>query len=127
MKLFDKATDFPKETLPYIPLILIMLTENRKYNFVGELTLNRSLVLDDLCQPKDDVVNWSFLLIEERLFSFVYKINNPLEAKYGEPFRADLAFTMIEVLKDNLELNRKYQVFRGQENVGTLRLIAFIE
>ena len=37
-----------------------MLTENRKYNFIGDLTLNRSRVLDEQSQPKDDKVNWLF-------------------------------------------------------------------
>ena len=104
-----------------------MLTENRKYNFVGELTLNRSSVLDTNDQPKDDKVNWLFLNTGERQFSFVYKIENPLEANYEKPFKVDVAFTMIETAKKNIELNCDYEVFRGQESIGSLRLNTVVE
>lgn len=104
-----------------------MLTENRKYNFIGELTLNRSHVLDEHSQPKDDKVNWLFLNTGEHQYSFVYKIVNPLEAKYNKPFRAELAFTMIEVVIGIVKLNRSYEVLRGQEVVGTVSLINAIE
>jgi hypothetical protein len=104
-----------------------MLTENRKYNFVGELTLNRSHVLDEQSQPKDDKVNWLFLNTGERQFSFVYKIENPLDAKYDKPFKAELAFTMIEAVKEIIQLNHTYEVLRGQENVGTLSIVDILE
>jgi hypothetical protein len=104
-----------------------MLTENRKYNFVGELTLNRSHVLDEQSQSKDDKVNWLFLNAGERQFSFVYKIENPLDAKYGKPFKAELAFTMIEAVKEIIQLNHTYEVLRGPENVGTIKIISVLE
>jgi hypothetical protein len=104
-----------------------MLTENRKYNFIGELTLKRSRVLENGSRPKDDKVNWLFLNTGERQFSFVYKIDSPLKANYEEPFKVDLSFTMIEVVKDNIELNCEYEILRGQESIGTLKLITVIE
>jgi hypothetical protein len=104
-----------------------MLTKNRKYNFVGELTLNRSHVLDEQCQPIDDKVNWLFLNAGEQQFSFVYKIENPLEAKYGKPFKAELAFTMIEAVKVIIQLNHICEVLRGQESVGTVTIVRILE
>ncbi|WP_131539022.1 hypothetical protein [Pedobacter nototheniae] len=101
-----------------------MLTENRKYNFVGELTLHKSRVLNAPHQPKDDKVNWLFLNTGERQFSFVYKIENPLGANYEMPFKANLAFTMIEAVEDIIQLNHSYEVLRGQESIGTVKLIS---
>lgn len=100
-----------------------MITENRKYNYVGELTLHRSRVLDVQEEPKDDKVNWLFLNTGERQFSFVYKIEDPLNAFYEKPFKADLAFIMIETVKKIIKLNYTYEVLRGQETIGTVRLI----
>jgi hypothetical protein len=103
-----------------------MLSEKRKYNFVGELTLRRSSVLDSKHRPKDDQVNWLFLNTGEQQFSFVYKIENPLQANYGLPFKADLAFTA-ESAKDVIQLNHDYEVLRGQETVGTVKLTNAVE
>ena len=103
-----------------------MLTENRKYNFVGELTLNRSLVLNAQSQPKDDKVNWLFLNAGKHQYSFVYKIENPLEAKYDKPFKVELAFSMIEAVIGIAKLNHSYEVLRGQEVIGTVRLNSLI-
>lgn len=99
-----------------------MLTENRKYNFIGELTLKKSSVLPAGERPKDDKVNWLFLNIGTQQFSFIYKIENPLQANYEEPFKVDLAFTMIEIAKENIELNCEYEVLRGEEIIGNLKL-----
>lgn len=104
-----------------------MLTENRKYNFIGELTLNRSSVLDNQSQPKDDKVNWLFLNTGEHLYSFVYKIEKPTEAKYNRPFRIKIAFTMIEAVIKCVKLNHTYEVLRGQEVIGNISLINTLE
>jgi hypothetical protein len=100
-----------------------MLVENRKYHFIGELTLNKSRVLGEQCLPKDDKVNWLFLNLEKQQFSFVYKFENPLEARYEKPFKIKLAFTMIETVRDVIELNCFYEVLRGQELAGRIVLI----
>lgn len=99
------------------------MIENRKYNFVGELLLNRSRVLNEWHQPKDDKTNWLFLNGRERQFSFAYEIENPLEARYEKPFKAKLAFTMSEVIDDFIKLNTRYEVLRGQEVIGTMILL----
>lgn len=104
-----------------------MLTENRVYHFVGELTLRRSHVLGEEAQPKDDKVNWLFLNTGEQLFSFLYKIENPLGANYDKPFKVELAFTMIEAVIKVIKLNYTYEVLRGQETIGTIILIDSLE
>lgn len=104
-----------------------MLTENRKYNFIGELTLKKSSVLPLDAKPKDDKVNWLFLNTGKQQFSFVYKIENPSEANYGEPFKIELAFTMIETVKETVELNFEYEVLRGQESIGNVKLNTILE
>ena len=104
-----------------------MLTENRKFHFVGQLTLERSRVLDERCLPKDDEVNWLFLNTGAHRFSFVYKIENPLDAKYKEPFKAELAFTMIEAIKEIIQINRIYEVLRGEEKIGTVKIFNVLE
>lgn len=101
----------------------IMLSENRKYHFVGELTLHQSKVINAPSRPKEDQVNWLFLNIEERQFSFVYKLQNPARAIYEEPFKADLAFTMIEAVQELINMNTIYNVSRGPELIGTIRII----
>ncbi len=100
-----------------------MLSENRKYHFIGELTLERSHLLDKQSRPKDDIVNWLFLKEGDKQFSFVYKIENPLEAEYGKPFKADLAFTMIEALKNIIQINHTYEVLRANELIGIVKII----
>lgn len=100
------------------------MIENRKYNFVGELLLNRSRVLNERDQPKDDKTNWLFLDIGGQQFSFAYEIENPLEARYGKPFKAKLAFTMSEIINDFIKLNTRYEVLRGQEVIGKIIILS---
>lgn len=104
-----------------------MLTENRKYSFVGELILNRSHNLDGQCQPKDDKVNWLFLNTGTHQFSFAYKIEDQQSAEYGKPFKVKLAFTMIETVVKIIKLHHTYEVLRGQELIGTVLLTDHIE
>ncbi|MDR7212726.1 hypothetical protein [Flavobacterium piscis] len=104
-----------------------MLTENRKYHFIGELNLNRSRVLDEQSQPKDDKVNWLFLKTGEQQFSFVYRIENPQEAIYGIPFKVELAFTMVEAIEGIIKLNHTYEVLRGQEHIGTVSVFNVLD
>lgn len=99
-----------------------MLSENRIYQFLGRLKLRRSHILDEDYLPMNDEVNWLFLKSGERQFSFIYKIANPLEAKYDKPFTAEIWFTMFETLKKELKLNNTYEVLRGKELIGTLTL-----
>jgi len=104
-----------------------MLTENRKYHFVGELTLNKSRSLTEQILPKEDKVNWLFLKTGKQQFSFIYKIENLLEASYERPFKVKLAFTMNETARNVVELNYFYEVLRGTEMIGEIKLIQFLE
>jgi len=101
-----------------------MLSENRKYHFFGELTINRSgHLLEEQTRPKDDVVNWLFLNTGEIMLSFVYKIEKPSEATYNKPFKVHLAFTMDEKAKEVIDLNTTYEVLRGSEVIGNARIL----
>src|SRR5699024_7410099 len=74
-----------------ININIYMLSENRKFHYIGELVLNRSKTLEKSSQPKDDTINWLFLNIKGWNYSFVYKLENPSSAQYRKPFRAKLA------------------------------------
>lgn len=56
----------------------------------------------------------------------MYRIKFPLEAEYGKPFRADVAFTMIEAVKEIVELDHDYEVLRGEKIVGTVSIKTFL-
>lgn len=103
-----------------------MLSENREYHYIGKLEVHKSKVLGAPNIPKDDKVNWLFLQIEERQYSFVYKIIEPLEARYDKPYNAKLSFTMIEVVRNIIKLNHTYVILRGEESVGTLNLVEIL-
>src|SRR5258708_3549784 len=101
-----------------------MLSENRKYHFIGELVIKRSnRILEEQDHPKDDVVNWFFLNSGEMKLSFVYKIDNASEAIYDKPFKVHLSFTMYERAKDIIKLNHTYEVLRGSEIIGNIRIL----
>src|SRR6478672_2700981 len=99
-----------------------MLSENRKFSFLGEINLKRSECLKKDSLPKDDNTNWLFLKNGDKQYSFVYKFLEPLAAKYNIPFKVYLAFTMDEI-ENSLGLDRDYEVYRGGESVGSIKLI----
>ncbi|MDB5221571.1 MAG: hypothetical protein JWN83_238 [Chitinophagaceae bacterium] len=101
-----------------------MISEERKYHFVGELLLNRSHVLPAESYPKDDKVNWLFLKVSDKLLSFVYKIETASAAEYAKPFRVYLSFNMDDVAKDLLNINTNYEVLRGEESIGYVKLLS---
>jgi len=99
-----------------------MTSENRKYNYAGELALKRSRVLKVESQPKDDIVPWLFLIVEKRRFTFFYKIVEPLDATYEIPFSVQMSFIMDEI-KSSIQINRTYEVWRAEEPIGTVKII----
>jgi hypothetical protein len=101
-----------------------MLSENRKFDFIGSLTIQRSRVLAENSTPKDDVVNWLFCRVGNHRYSFVYKIEKPAEAEYSRPFTVQVAFTMSEAIGNIVELEREYEVSRGLEVIGEISLIS---
>jgi hypothetical protein len=100
-----------------------MLPFNKKPDYMGLITLRRSRVLNATSRPCDDVVNWLFLKVGDRQLGFVYKIKNPTEAYYGEPFEIEMRFIFYEMAKEILLLGYDYSVLRGQEEIGMIRLI----
>ena len=100
-----------------------MISLDREFHYYGVLTIKSSHILGTNKLPKDDNVNWLFLKIGEKQFSFIYKIDDPKIAKYRAPFNASLSFMLIEEVKTFIQLNYVYQVLRGQEIVGTVKLI----
>ena len=100
---------------------------DRKYCYTGRLTLRRSHVLEEKSLPKDDIITWLFLVMDnngEQRFSFFYKIENPLEASYGEPFNIQMSFLMDEMNK-NIKLDKTYDVWRGEEPIGTVDIVDY--
>jgi hypothetical protein len=103
-----------------------MLSINRKFNYKGELIMHKSNVADSPDYPKDEKVNWLFLKLDNHLFSFVYKAENLEEAKYGEPFYVDLAFTMVEEVSKYIKFNNSYEILKGQETIGSVIITSSI-
>lgn len=104
-----------------------MISTDRDFHYSGELVLKRSYLLDSKNQPKDDKTNWLFLEIGERQFSFIYKIENPLQASYNKPFNAIFSFIFIEDVKKFIQLNQTYNVLRGPELIGSIKIIAALD
>lgn len=103
-----------------------MLSENREYHIIGKLNIKRSRVLDINCLPKDDNQNWLFLGVENKRFSFVYKIDKPDEANYSIPFQIKMAFTVdYDVIKKGVFINHSYEVLRGEESIGSAEIVEF--
>ncbi len=99
-----------------------MLSEDRTFQYRGELTLSKSRVLSSADRPRNDIVNWLFLKAGEAQLSFVYKIEHPDTAEYGIPFSARIALTAVEQAQEILLLDTEYEVLRGEEPVGKIVL-----
>ncbi len=100
-----------------------MISTDREFHFTGELIIKRSNILNSYKHPKDDKVNWLFMKIGERQFSFIYKIDETREASYDKPFNAKLSFMLIEEVKKLIQLNQTYEVLRGPEPIGDIKII----
>jgi hypothetical protein len=106
-----------------------MNIDNRRYQYIGELTIKKSSALKDCALPKDDILPWLFLIIDEKegkRFTFLYKIEQPTEAVFEEPFNIQMAFIM-EKIKKTVQLNQTYNVWRGEEFIGSVKIIRDIE
>lgn len=100
-----------------------MLSTDRKFHFIGELNIKRSKLLHPNSNPKDDETNWQFIVLNDARYSFVFKIEESQNAKYNSPFLISLAFTFYEFVENEIKLNYEYIVQRGEEEIGTIRLI----
>ncbi|WP_299181316.1 hypothetical protein [uncultured Chryseobacterium sp.] len=105
-----------------------MLSTNRKFHFIGELNIKKSKLLKpSQINPENDEVNWMFIALDDARYSFVYKIEDPQNAKYDFPFSIKLAFTFYNLIEDKLELNKIYPVLRGEEKVGIVKLKSYAD
>lgn len=100
-----------------------MISIDREFHFEGVLTIKRSHILGTNIQPKDDIVNWFFIKIKEKQFSFIYKIVEPKSANYSLPLNAKLSFMLINEVETHIKLNEIYDVLRGTEAIGTVQII----
>lgn len=78
--------------------------------------------------PKDDILNWLFLKVENHLYGFIYRIPSPLEAVYHIPFKVEMSFFMPEQLQTLADdPNWEYEIYRGQELIGTAKICRKIQ
>jgi hypothetical protein len=73
------------------------------------------------------MANWLFLVIDERRFSFVYKIEKQDEALYNEPFNISIAITMIDLAKTLIKINQSYSIMRAEEIIGNMEVISDLQ
>jgi hypothetical protein len=99
-----------------------MILIDREFHFYCEMTLKRSNYLQTNFHPKDDKTNWLFVKVDDRLFSFIYQICNPKVAEYDSPFTAELSFMLFNEVKELIAINQTYDVFRGFEEIGFVRI-----
>ncbi|GIJ94919.1 hypothetical protein CAPN002_21370 [Capnocytophaga stomatis] len=103
------------------------LSLDRKYHFNALLFIKKSIFLPNTTSPKDDVVNWLFLQIEENLYGFVYKTLNENFAQYEKPFDVEISIFAFDFMKTSIGLGNVYKVFRGQEEVGWIEIRRKVE
>ena len=49
-----------------------MLSENRKYHYQGDLFIRRNKITKDLHLPKDDILNWLFMRLNDHRYGFIH-------------------------------------------------------
>lgn len=104
-----------------------MLSIQRNFHLTGELTIKKGNLLKDNILPKDDPVNWLFLIDNEGMrLSFVYVITSSI-AEYGKAFEIKMAFTIGEKVKSTLQTGNVYPVLRGEEPVGDIRILEALQ
>lgn len=99
-------------------------TKNRKYNFVATINLKRGENLG-YNKPADDVVKWLHIELENKHTVF-YEIIEPDKAQYNVEFRAKIAMLEEDIINE-LRLNKEYNLYRGPEKIGTLRVEEIIK
>lgn len=95
-----------------------------KYDFLCELIMVRPNN-QSFSSPSQDIVKWFHILLDDgRRFTCEYEIisSNEEYNKYFEAKGTLLQNDMIEALS----LNKLYKIFRGPEEIGTLRIKQFL-
>lgn len=103
-----------------------MIPSERTYHYKVELLLSRSHVLKYNNSLKDDIVNWLFAHIGDSKYGFVYKIEEVESASFEQPFLADASFLAIEFVTGLLKLGDTYEVSRGEEQIGSLKIVEIL-
>ncbi|WP_271782606.1 hypothetical protein [Aquimarina algiphila] len=95
------------------------------YQYLAHLNIKKSKAIESNF-PFEDKVNWLFLEKEEKQYSFIYNIKSPKTSLYNSPFEIEVKFLMYDELKNIIELERDYKVYRGEEEIGTIKLLDVI-
>lgn len=99
-----------------------MITTNKNFQFICTLRIRKSNILNDSTRPAEDKLNWLFIKIYNKKYSFVYRIIDPLNAEYASPFDIEMSLIFPELIHDKIEILKDYEVFRGEENIGIIRI-----
>lgn len=105
-----------------------MLSLDRKFHCKGVLFIRKSKYLPNLVNNiEEDVVNWFFLKIGDYLYGFVYEALDRNTAQYEQSFDVEISIFAFDVMKEKIKLDNVYKVFRGQEEIGLLKIIDFLD
>lgn len=94
----------------------------REYHYIGEALLRRSSVKGSSALPKDDIVKWLFMQVDDRQYSFTYEITQPQDALYEQTFELKLSFLKIEAIIPIVRIGHTYKVYRGLEEIGAVQI-----
>jgi hypothetical protein len=87
------------------------------------LKIRRSKVLPNNSLPKDDVVKWLHIELENKVrYTIVYRIIDEKQAKYNSFFQINVSYFRTDILKDLIIPNKLYKVFRGPEEIGIFKI-----
>ncbi|MGV3597368.1 MAG: hypothetical protein ACO1PI_05820 [Bacteroidota bacterium] len=100
-----------------------MIIDNSEYSFLGEAVIKKSAVYGAVEHPSDDKVNWFFLQINGKRYTFFYKILEPNTAIYGEEFLLYMGFLMKDYVNSVINVSEEYMVYRGEELIGKIRVL----
>jgi hypothetical protein len=101
-----------------------MNLHSRVYHYVGKITLKNRYTLKLERLPDEDIDPWLFLVFDkkgERRCTFFYKIEHHLESFYEKSFNILMSFIM-EGMENVIELYQTYDVWRGEEFIGNIKI-----
>jgi len=101
-----------------------MISIEREFHYIGEMKIKKSKMLGVNIKPNDDKTNWLFLKVGEKQYGFIYKIDVLKKVNYNIPFRVKMSFMLLNEVKKVLISNNKYEVLRGDEKIGDIRIIS---
>ncbi|WP_420553526.1 hypothetical protein [Tenacibaculum aiptasiae] len=96
--------------------------KNREYNYLGSLKIRRSKLISKEEKPQDDVVKWFSLNVNGINYSFIYDIIEKNEATYDKFFEVRISLINFDLIKREIVLKKSYNVYRGEEMIGEIKL-----